>query len=406
MDDITREVRAMYEEYPYPEGPPNHRIATDARMLLSYLERSRPAAGPIRALDAGCGRGLGLIGCATLQPDVQFTGIDINRVALDEIAGKVKEGGLTNVKLAEVDLMTLEGLEVPDGGFDVIYSSGVLHHLSDPQQGMCRLSEVLAPHGAIVFMVYARHGREPIARVSRGIDVLAGDAPLAERIAPGRALLESMEDQIIAHTPWAKTSEVNDVEFVDRCLNVNEESYDIASFWKLMENAGLRFIRWSEPRDWSVEAQFPEGELQDRAKALSEFDQFRLIEQAHWRPSFELVAARKDNSPRRPLTSNEIDGAIFAVNSDVAFSTATRNTRGKQHIESLSFTIRVRKPVILKGGPLARVLVVLRDQNMPFTGDSFLKIMAEEKIDEATGREVALELVRQEILYRPHLTDA
>jgi methylase of polypeptide subunit release factors len=38
----------------------------------------------LRVLDAGCGRGIGLLGSATLQPDVLFDGVDLNRVALAE----------------------------------------------------------------------------------------------------------------------------------------------------------------------------------------------------------------------------------------------------------------------------------------------------------------------------------
>ncbi len=32
---------------------------------------------------------------------------------------------------------------------------------------------------------------------------------------------------MLASTPWAGTAGVNDVEFVDRCLNAQETSYDI-----------------------------------------------------------------------------------------------------------------------------------------------------------------------------------
>jgi len=84
MDEITRAVRDLYERYRYAAGGPAQRVATDAWLLLSYVERSRGKSGRLQVLDAGCGRGVGTLGCAVLGPDVDFLGIDINRVALKE----------------------------------------------------------------------------------------------------------------------------------------------------------------------------------------------------------------------------------------------------------------------------------------------------------------------------------
>ena len=131
MDDVTKAIRHQYEQFPYPVGAPAIRAATDAKPLLGYSEKSCGDSGAIRALDAGCGCGVGLVGCALLQPDVEFLGIDISRVGLRELDGQAKARALENLRVQEVDLMTIEGLDVPEGGFDVIYSSGVLHHLSD-----------------------------------------------------------------------------------------------------------------------------------------------------------------------------------------------------------------------------------------------------------------------------------
>jgi len=82
MNETTRAVRELYESFPYPSGTPTIRLGFDARYLLSLSERCRPKGGTIRVLDAGCGRALGLIGAANLQPDIDFLGIDLNRVAL------------------------------------------------------------------------------------------------------------------------------------------------------------------------------------------------------------------------------------------------------------------------------------------------------------------------------------
>ena len=42
------------------------------------------------------------------------------------------------------------------GKFDLIQCSGVLHHLSNPQEGLNILSEALAEEGGAAIMVYAQ----------------------------------------------------------------------------------------------------------------------------------------------------------------------------------------------------------------------------------------------------------
>ncbi len=77
MDQITSDIRDMYEKFPYPSGKPTNRLGSDVDLILSYGALAPAPSGTRQVLDAGCGRALGLIGAATLQPEVQFTGIDI-----------------------------------------------------------------------------------------------------------------------------------------------------------------------------------------------------------------------------------------------------------------------------------------------------------------------------------------
>ncbi|MDG1478551.1 MAG: class I SAM-dependent methyltransferase [Myxococcota bacterium] len=407
MDKITEKIREMYELFPYPAGGVTMRLGADARLLLSYGKRTRQSRGPLHVLDAGCGRGIGLLGCAVLQPDVQFLGIDINRVALKEAADQAAARGLKNVRFMECDLMTLEGLTVPEGGFDIIYSSGVLHHLSDPAQGLRKLKTVCAPHGLISFMVYASYGRQPLYRMINGARILLGDSdPVAERLQPARALVESARDTILKNTPWYNTPDVSDVEFVDRCLNPNETSYDIDSMWTLFDECGMRFIRWLEPDKWSVEKALEQDELLARARTLSERDQYRLIEQICWRPSFQMVISHAENSPRPGYDTKEVRSTLFAVNPEVSYSLETRSIRGAQRIESLSYRFGRDENVRLKKGPMTTALMILKDQNMPFIGESLIKVLADEGVSAQNAIRAISELVELNLVYRPHLSEA
>jgi methylase of polypeptide subunit release factors len=107
LDQTASKVKDMYEQYPYPSGEPTIRPGFDIRLLLSYVALKRDSDRPLQVLDAGCGRGPGVIGAASLQPHVKFTAIDINSVGLAEARENAQARGLTNINFVQADLMTL-----------------------------------------------------------------------------------------------------------------------------------------------------------------------------------------------------------------------------------------------------------------------------------------------------------
>jgi SAM-dependent methyltransferase len=407
MDEITAAVRAMYEAFPYPAaGAPQLRTSTDARLLLSYGVRSRQKGQPLHVLDAGCGRGVGLLGAATLQPDVRFVGIDLNRVALAEATAEAARRKLGNVTFQEVDLMTLDGLSPPPGGFDVIYSSGVVHHLADPRAGLTRLAAMLAPHGVLALMVYGHHGRESVYRLARAIDRLCPrDRPLAERLEVLRAVVRQSSAETIEGRPFTHLAQTDDAELVDRYLNVNENSYDVPALFALVQESGLRFLRWSEPAEWAVEALFPAGPLLDRALKLPALAQFALVDELRWRPRLELIVARPENEPRFPPPPEQLATTMLAVSPEVSFQTSLRNLRGDSRVETFSYQLRANPPVAVTAGFLASALLLVRDQTRPFRGDTLTNALQNAGATREQAASVVWQLVAGEILYCPHPAD-
>ncbi|MCU7814061.1 MAG: class I SAM-dependent methyltransferase [Candidatus Thiodiazotropha sp. (ex Rostrolucina anterorostrata)] len=116
MDKITTEVRAFYEAYPYP---PEGQVDCDGYhgpLLLSYLQRTCSKLTRLQLLEAGCGRGLNLQTMAGKRTEVDFTGIDINRIAVQEATQRSKELVLQNMvdMLAEQDYepqQVLQGIQ-------------------------------------------------------------------------------------------------------------------------------------------------------------------------------------------------------------------------------------------------------------------------------------------------------
>lgn len=403
MDDVTRALKSMYEEFPYPPtAKAEQRIGWDVNLLLSY-GRAKPPSRPLTVLDAGCGRGAGVLGAAALQPHVRFVGADINGVALAEATAQAKARGLTNVTFREIDLTTLDGLEVPKGGFDAIFSSGVVHHMPDPSAGLARLASILAPHGMLQLMVYGRRGREPLYRMVRAMDrLLPRQFPLRDRLMVTRQLASSLVSDAVSCGPWSDLKTIGDVELVDRYLNVNENSYDIPDVFDLLEAATLRFVRWTEPDDWDLAGVVKSGPLLELAARLSDRERYALVDELAWRPKLEMIVCGAENEPRPPTPRADLMKTTLCVSPEVSFQTEVRNVHGGQRVEQLSIRVRQGRPIAFDNGVAASALLFLKDTTAPFKASELVHLLGKNGVPRDDALDLVSELVRVEVLYAPH----
>lgn len=292
MNEIVQRVRRQYEKYPYPHRAPGVVADVHPHLLLSYVKRE--PSDEVVVLDAGCGTGTAALGTALCNPSVRVVAADLNRVALERLRSESKNLGLANLEVLEVDLTTLEGLPTPEGGFDVIFSSGVVHHLPDPLKALKLLSGRLAPDGVMRLMVYGRMGRQAVYRFARALDLLAPNREmLEERLALGRRLMQSLTGGPVLEHPWEGSASVDDSEFVDRYLHLQDESFEVAELMELIDGAGLRFLRWHEPREWRLESVCPGLELD-----LEPMVEARVVELLANRPRLDAILVRPEARAR------------------------------------------------------------------------------------------------------------
>jgi ArsR family transcriptional regulator len=119
--------------------------------LLGLLPRER--AGSFLDIGTGTGRLL-----QVLSPRVEHAiGIDASRAMLALARARIAEKKLANCSVRHADMYRLP---FADGAFDLVALQMVLHHAADPAAALTEAARVLAPHGTLVVVDLATHGRD------------------------------------------------------------------------------------------------------------------------------------------------------------------------------------------------------------------------------------------------------
>jgi tetratricopeptide (TPR) repeat protein/2-polyprenyl-3-methyl-5-hydroxy-6-metoxy-1,4-benzoquinol methylase len=153
--EVSQAVRAQYEENPYPRwtaaGPP-------ARPAILDI------CGPEQVGDvlvAGCGTGLVTLEFARQAPQASFLAVDLSLASIGYAKRMAQTLGVTNVEFAQADIMELGSI---GRDFDVIETSGVLHHLADPWAGWKILLALLRPSGVMQVGLYSELARQNVVK--------------------------------------------------------------------------------------------------------------------------------------------------------------------------------------------------------------------------------------------------
>jgi SAM-dependent methyltransferase len=135
-----RKIVANAEMVWFWDSPAGRRRA-DRRAEL-FVEHGGLAPGR-RALELGCGTGVFLERVA--RSGVSLHGLDLSEDLLEKARARVER--LSNVVL---DRGNAEATPYPDGHFDAVYGSSILHHLN-LDAALAEAHRVLRPGGRVVF---------------------------------------------------------------------------------------------------------------------------------------------------------------------------------------------------------------------------------------------------------------
>lgn len=117
---------------------------------------------PVRILDLGCGDGvlLYLLSKKIKNTDIGLYGIDLSDIAIETALNKFEQKGVKNefVFKAETVYKTSFGDEI----FDIIISSDVIEHLSEPETFLAEIQRLIKPNGFLVVGTPIRYTEKPL----------------------------------------------------------------------------------------------------------------------------------------------------------------------------------------------------------------------------------------------------
>ncbi len=301
-------VARQYERWRYPE--PIHDLAAWVESNWEWFDpiHAHRILWPDRAykpdvdiLIAGCGTNQAAVFAFT-NPLANVVAVDVSQPSLDHQQYLKEKYGLANLQL---HLLPIEELPALGRDFDLIVSTGVLHHLADPLRGMKALAGCLRRDGVLAAMLYAKYGRIGVELLQSVFDDLG--------LRQDDASVQLVKETIVSVSPdhpvksYLKIARdlPSDAALVDTFLHSRDRSYTVDACIDLVAAAGLLFQGWLlkapyYPHDWSGGENrfYPVVNALPDAKLWSVMERIQTLNACHF-----FMACRAD----RPAESYTID---------------------------------------------------------------------------------------------------
>lgn len=233
-DEVSNRVRTQYEEFPYPRWK-----NLNKQQIHEDLIKTQGHDGKIRILVAGCGTGREALSAAIAFPNADILAVDLSLTSLSYARNRAKMHGITNVTFKQADILKLGQIQ---DKFDYITSSGVLHHLADPEAGWKILRGLLKPHGFMRIALYSELGRFAVVAGRKAIQEkgYTDDAAGMRRFRKDMGQLLSLEEQmdLISFGDFYHLSMFRDLLF-----HVQEHRFDIPRIARALDDNNLRFLK-------------------------------------------------------------------------------------------------------------------------------------------------------------------
>ncbi|WP_417429761.1 tetratricopeptide repeat protein [Kiloniella sp.] len=251
-NSVSLAVRQQYEESPYPrwtkvglsdKGMRIQDVLKQVSMDIDVVDNELTDTPDI--LIAGCGTGQQALATKNRFENSKVLAIDLSLSSLSYAIRKTKEYGVKGIDYYQADIMELSCL---NRKFDLIESSGVLHHLESPDAGWENLVNLLKPKGLMNIGLYSKFAREHLSNITSII-------PIEKDCSPLQAIQKSRENIISLAKSGQKDMErvCKSIDFYslstcrDLLYHVQEIRFDLTEIELMLEKLHLEFLGFEIP---------------------------------------------------------------------------------------------------------------------------------------------------------------
>jgi ubiquinone/menaquinone biosynthesis C-methylase UbiE len=242
-DRVSSKVRDQYEVSPYPrwvntrlrlKPAPISKLVEEINLKL-FDDQIKEVEAP-NILIAGCGTGQQSIASAASFKNSKVLAIDLSLSSLSYAKRKTKELGIQNIDYMQADILDLGKLNKQ---YDILESSGVLHHMDDPFAGWRMLTGCLKTGGLMRIGLYSELARQHILEIRREISkgsTGSNDTAMKSFRAMVMKSDQNQHKQILDFSDFYSLSELKDLLF-----HVQEHRFTIPQIRDCLSELGLKF---------------------------------------------------------------------------------------------------------------------------------------------------------------------
>ncbi len=246
--EIHRLVEDQYQKFPYPAAEDD---------LTGFIENRAFQSGcpsrffhlywPFRQKDTRLD--ILVAGCGTMQapkfalnlPGARIVAIDLCEHSIEHTNKLLKKHNIENVSTLK---LPIEEVATLGKSFDLVISTGVLHHLPEPVEGLKALESVLRADGSMYLMLYGKYGRDGIYYMQDLLrrTGLSASTVSASELTSIRELIRNLPayHSLSAKRHFFQDFNVGDEELVDLFLHTQDKGYSVPDIADLLDRGGMR----------------------------------------------------------------------------------------------------------------------------------------------------------------------
>lgn len=232
-DSASAAVQGQCDAIPYPRW-----IHLPVNKMPGRLERQLPQDA--RILVAGCGTGFEAVQVATALPKADILAVDLDGVNLSYAIARVQDAGMENIRFAQGDILRMaDRVE----RYDYIRSTGVLHHMQDPQAAWQSLRNILKPRGIMRVALYSEYGRQDVA-AARAVIAEKGFAATREGMKDFRRQIDKLLPADVCQSLRRRGDFYQLSMLHDLLFDVREHRFTLPQLAEILAALKLEFVQF------------------------------------------------------------------------------------------------------------------------------------------------------------------